>query len=244
MDRIDGFAGDSPDAAKRRLTRRLVMAGVLIVILLGALAVFDQLSRMEAEDTAPARPIAKAPEPAPVGPSVRTDGSYPVGAPPPPPIQPSIADEPKVEPPPKPEVAAQPVAEPAAPAPAPAAKPAPKPVAKPVVPVPDAVPEGTVGGELRPAGPTPAVAPAPGRPVLPQLKRGYVLQAGVFTSTERAEELRARLVMAGVPVTVESRVQVGPFATAREAAAAREKIKALGVDSIVIPPTRSRPSGR
>jgi DedD protein len=79
---------------------------------------------------------------------------------------------------------------------------------------------------------------------LTQPRRGYVLQAGVFMSTERAEELRARLLMAGVPVTIESRVQVGPFASAQEAAAAREKIKALGVESIVIPPARPRPAGR
>ena len=39
-------------------------------------------------------------------------------------------------------------------------------------------------------------------------------------------------------------VQVGPFATQQEAAAAREKIKALGIESIVIPPARTRAAGR
>lgn len=268
MDRIDGLAAEHPDALRRRLMRRLTVAGVLIVILLGALAVFDRLSRLETDDAAPTRPAAKAP-PAPdaptVGPSVHTDGSRPVGEPPPPPIQPSLADtppaepkavpvEPKavpVEPPPKPEVAAQPVAGPAVPTPAvppPAARP---PAVKPASPVaapaaPPAVPEGTAGGEIRPAAPVAAAAPvpAPARPLLPLLKRGYVLQAGVFTNPERAEELRARLVLAGVPVSVESRVQVGPFATAQEAAAAREKIRAFGVEAILIPPPRGRAAAR
>ena len=46
--------------------------------------------------------------------------------------------------------------------------------------------------------------------------------------------------MAGVPVTIESRVQVGPFASQKEADAARKKIQELGIESIVIPPRASR----
>jgi DedD protein len=85
-----------------------------------------------------------------------------------------------------------------------------------------------------------SAAAAPPRPVLSRLAAGFVLQAGVFTSTERAEELKAKLLLAGVPVTIETRVQVGPFASQKEANAARKKIRELGVESILIPPRAGR----
>ncbi len=40
----------------------------------------------------------------------------------------------------------------------------------------------------------------------------------------------------GVPVTIESRVQVGAFKTKAEAEAARSKLTALGVDTVLLPP--------
>lgn len=254
----ESFDPSSPELARRRLTRRLVASGVIIVVLLGALAMFDRMAQMEPEEPLPAKAAKTEPPPAqPIGPSVRTDGQYPVGAPPPPPIQPTVAPAPAVEPPPKPEVAADPAASvPATAAPVvpvppvrPASRPASRPPAVPATaaaPVAvDPVPEGTTGGEIKPAPASAAAVPTTAaRPLIQQLRRGYVLQAGVFTSTERAEEMRARLAVAGVPVTIESRVQVGPFASAQEAAAAREKIKALGIESIVIPPARSRAAGR
>ena len=254
MDRTEEFQAPTPEEIRRRLTRRLVAAGVLIVVLLGALAIFDQLSRMEPDAPPPPKAVAKTEPPSPpvVGPSVRTDGQYPVGAPPPPPIQPSV-----VEPPPKPEVAAEPAVAAPPPAVTPAARPATRPIARPIAPLPavpvpapapaETVPEGTSGGEIKPAPATATAAAVPttaARPLIQQLRRGYVLQAGVFMSTERAEEMRARLAVSGVPVTIESRVQVGPFATSQEAAAAREKIKALGIETIVIPPARARAAGR
>lgn len=259
MDRTESFDPSSPELARRRLTRRLVASGVIIVVLLGALAMFDHMAQMEPEEPLPTKAAKTEPPPAqPIGPSVRTDGQYPVGAPPPPPIQPTVAPAPAVEPPPKPEVAADPAASVPATAapvvPAPPVRPAsrPMPPRPPAVPATAAapvavetVPEGTTGGEIKPAPASAAAAPTTAaRPLIQQLRRGYVLQAGVFTSTERAEEMRARLAVAGVPVTIESRVQVGPFASAQEAAAAREKIKALGIESIVIPPARSRAAGR
>jgi DedD protein len=53
---------------------------------------------------------------------------------------------------------------------------------------------------------------------------------GVFSSVANAEELRARLELAGVPARIEARVQVGPFATRQEAEQAREKLRSLGMD--------------
>lgn len=303
MDRIEQ---DSPADLRRKLGKRLALAAVLILVLLGALAVFDYVSELEREEAS--RPVAA------VQPRVGGSISSPrPNAPADQQITPPASLEPKelpagAEPPPKPEIAAQPAAAPTAPAtttaaapsaasPAvpPAAVPAVPPVAgapavakplAPVAPKPIAVapsPAATKApvGAVSPAVPAAAVTPGPqatapsvagvpeetsgaplvGAPpsarlpqpaasaasaaatnqsVLARLAAGFVLQAGVFTSTERAEELRAKLVMAGVPVVVESRVQVGPFASQKEAAAARRKIRELGVDSIIIPPRGGR----
>jgi len=62
------------------------------------------------------------------------------------------------------------------------------------------------------------------------------VQAGVFADAQRAEELRAKLTLNGIPSTMEARVQVGPFKTREEAESAREKMKALGIDGILLPP--------
>lgn len=66
------------------------------------------------------------------------------------------------------------------------------------------------------------------------------MQAGVFADPRRAEELHARLVLEGIPATIESRVQVGPFKDRAEAEAAREKLKAMGIDTVLLPPKGSR----
>ena len=77
------------------------------------------------------------------------------------------------------------------------------------------------------------VVPAP---VVSRLFSGFLLQAGVFSSVERAEELHARLSLSGVPSTLETRVQVGPFKSKREAEAAQAKLRELGVETILVPP--------
>lgn len=76
-------------------------------------------------------------------------------------------------------------------------------------------------------------APPPGAQ---RLFAGFLLQAGVFSSAQRAEELHARLTLSGVPSTLETRVQVGPFRTRQEAEAAQEKLRQLGVESMLVPP--------
>lgn len=81
----------------------------------------------------------------------------------------------------------------------------------------------------------PVAAPMPQR-----LFSGFLVQAGVFASPERAEELHARLNMNGVPSTLETRVQVGPFKTRQEAEAAQAKLKALGIESLLVPPKGGR----
>lgn len=62
----------------------------------------------------------------------------------------------------------------------------------------------------------------------------------MFSSTERAEELHAKLQLNGIPSSIESRVNVGPFKTREEADAARAKLKALGIESLLVPPASLR----
>ena len=93
--------------------------------------------------------------------------------------------------------------------------------------------------ETRPS-PAPHAAPAPPAtatpPAPPRLFSGYAVQAGVFSDAQRAEELRAKLMLNGIPSTMEARVQVGPFQSREEAESAREKLKALGIDGILLSP--------
>jgi len=77
-------------------------------------------------------------------------------------------------------------------------------------------------------------------PAPPRLLSGYAVQAGVFADARHAEELRAKLTLSGIPSTLEARVQVGPFRTREEAMAAQEKLKALGIDGVLLPPKGAR----
>ena len=60
--------------------------------------------------------------------------------------------------------------------------------------------------------------------------RRILVQVGVFNNISNAEELRAKIEAAGLPVGIETRVRVGPFASRQEAEQAREKLKSLGLD--------------
>ena len=219
----DRIEAEDPAHVRRQLTKRMVLAATMIAVLLGALAVFDHLSHVEAPEEEREAPPPARPQ---VGPSLRNEGK-PEEAPAPP-------TAPAPEAPPKPEIPAQPsaVPRPAAPAPTPIKPPAGvvRPPSAP--PPPAAVPEGTAA----PAAPLPAP-----RPVVPRLAAGFLLQAGVFSSHERAEELKAQLLEAGIPATIESRVNVGPFASKKEAEAVRAKMKLLGIDALILPPRPTPP---
>lgn len=85
------------------------------------------------------------------------------------------------------------------------------------------------------------VTPPPvAAPSAPRLFPGFLLQAGVFTSLQRAEELHARLTLSGVPSSLETRVQVGPFKTRQEAEAAQAKLRELGITTVLVPPRSTR----
>lgn len=61
------------------------------------------------------------------------------------------------------------------------------------------------------------------------------MQVGVFTDMDNAKQLQAKLAEHGIPSHTETKLQIGPFTNKAEADAAREKLKSLGIGSVVIP---------
>lgn len=252
---------DHAGELRSKLIGRLAVAGVLVALLLGVLAFFDYLANPpdEAEQPVFTQPVPVAPKKEvsqPVTPAenlpeppVPEKAEPPVEPPPPPKVeaQPPAIVEAKPESRPESHVGTK--------LPAANVKPV---VSAPPAPVPQGVPEATTApsntlAPQRPAAqpesapsrpsvriveaktaltPAPAVAP----PSAPRLFSGFLLQAGVFSSIQRAEELHARLTLSGVPSTLETRVQVGPFRTRHEAEMAQAKLKELGVEAILVPP--------
>jgi DedD protein len=225
-----------------QLVKRLAVAGALVAILLGVLVLFDRLSSNNEELETPAftkpvpvqakRPVTQAVTPAPL--------PEPTVVEPPP--------APKIEDPSPPKPDAVPVVEAASPkqpnaapvAKAPIAVSA-KPAAKGASVPPSGVPESTappvISSEqaLDEATASARVIERNNSPAR-RLFSGFLVQAGVFTSAQRAEELQAQLNLNGVPATLEARVQVGPFKTRQEAEAAQEKLRQMGVESLLVPP--------
>ncbi|WP_415036104.1 SPOR domain-containing protein [Azonexus sp.] len=239
---------------RRQLSKRLAVAGGLVLLLLALLAVFDRLSQPAEEADAPefteavpvapkkplTQPLSLAPEESEAPANTAEEAAPAVtDAPPPPDIAATPASPGKTEH-----------------APAPAAGKATK---NEVV-----VAEGTAAPPLALDTPRPAQAkqaktssasaphavvvtpprqnleltPPPPRPA--RSAEGFLLQAGVFNSAERAEELHAKLTLNGIPTQVETRVQVGPFHTRQEALAAQAKLKALGIESLLVLPKATR----
>lgn len=246
----------SPDL-RNQLAKRLAVAGGLVAILLGMLAVFDHFSQPADE-----RELQVFTQPVPVAPKkmvtqpVTSAESEPESTAEPA-ETPAVAPVAGEETPPPPVVAAEPAAEPAR-VPVATSRPAARaatPVREPAV-VPEmtsAPPVAPTPGDQpirKPAPPTarviesvPASSPttvAPVVPAAPRLFSGFVLQAGVFTSAQRAEELHAKLTLNGVPSQIETRVQVGPFRTRQEAAAAQARLHELGIDTILVAPKNAR----
>ena len=61
-----------------------------------------------------------------------------------------------------------------------------------------------------------------------------------LSSPQLAEELHAKLALSGVPTSLETRVQVGPFKTREEAERAQRKLHELGVETVLVPPKGRR----
>ncbi len=228
---IAATAEDNVDdsALKKRLLSRIAVAGVVILGLLGGLAMFDVLNKPQA----PALPKMAA---APIGkieptePSINTgeeksaEGSA---------AEDKVADvvPERTETVLAPLPSAKPLTQPATPRSASIKPPAHAP-AMGVPPKQDAareiarvIPERNVPAQAAAHAPAsrPLTAAAEGA-------RRFLVQVGVFSNHVNAEELVTRLQAAGIPAQIESRVQVGPFASRAEADAARAKLKGLGID--------------
>ena len=234
----ESAAAPAEDAdVKRKLAWRMGFAGLMIVGLLGALALFDRLSAPgESEPAAPQFtepvPVAKKVITQPVTPAEPAPEPVKEAEPPPPAVEVTAAPvdkaAPRVDRPPRAE---------AAPAPQRPAPPSPSSAPSTVRAAPRPAPAAAVRNET-PMRTEPAPTAEP--PTPPRLFSGYALQAGVFADPRRAEELHARLVLEGIPASIESRVQVGPFKDRAEAEAVREKMKAMGIDTVLLPPKGSR----
>ena len=260
-------ADDGASELRGTLVKRLAIAGVLVAILLGVLAFFDYLSTPpdESESTVFTQPVPVAPKKEvsqPVkptenlpGPPTASKKEEEAEAPPPP----KVAAEPPKAPTASKPAASDPEKRPATPTPSPAAAPKALPAVVPqaTAPVeahpPRPTPEGTAAPTVKPEEAPPTLKPvarpveahpAEARPAPSPAQRlfsGFLLQAGVFSSIQRAEELHAKLTLSGVPSTLETRVQVGPFKTRQEAEAAQAKLKELGIEAILVPPRGARP---
>lgn len=269
-EKLNAPAAESADSGadlRGQLLRRLSVAAVIVALLLGILTVFDYLSQAPEEDELPVftQPVPVAPKKPATQPVTPVDAvpEPPAEDKPAPGGEAPATAQPAAETPPPPDVPAQPAApgNTASRESAPAqggAKPVlrPQAVVRPATPArPEiaAVPESTAAPQVQPTpSPVPqsqpaAVQPAPARVLsrepsagASRLFSGFVLQAGVFRSVQRAEELHAQLTLSGVPSTVETRVQVGPFKTRQEAEAAQQKLRELGIDTILVPPAGKR----
>lgn len=251
MSEQENAALDEMSDVRNQMVRRLAVAGVLVAVLLGVLAFFDHLSKTPDE---PALPVFT--EPVPVGPrKIQIQPAIPA-APETAPTPPVVAEPSTAEPPP-PAPQAEPTSSPAAVEPpqktpraaaqatvtAPAKRPQvlPEPPPRPVIP---AVPEVSAAPPIAPPEREQTQMQAPSARIVerttvnppPRLFSGFVLQAGVFASAERAEELHAKLALSGLPSSVETRVQVGPFKSRQEAERAQEKLRELGIQTILVPP--------
>lgn len=259
---------DAAVALRNKLIRRLMVAGGLVALLLAVLAFFDYLATPPEEAEAPAfsRPVPVAPKKEisqPVTPATNLpepptpEVSPPAAAEPPPPEVPAAPASRDASRPATPEsrpVPAKPLPRPegletrpptrstaSVPrTPSPRAAEVPGPVEAPTYPPGYSAEPPRKAVDAAPSARVVQVQPAP--PVLPpsvqRLFSGFLLQAGVFTSPQRAEELHAKLTLSGVPSTLETRVQVGPFRTRQEAEAAQEKLRQLGVETVLVPPKR------
>lgn len=218
----------SPAALRRQMLRRAGVAGGLIVVLLAALAWFENAQRAEDAEARP--PLVMAPPP-PVP---------AVGAPP----MPSAAEVEAM-------AAAQdgvPAGDGVAPA---AAEMASLPQPLPAEARVDETPPPVVGNprlvlksgdvparaavadperpEPAPVAASASPAPVKASPAKPVPRSGYLVQLGVFSTADNAQALHEKVAAMGIESHIESRVVVGPFKDRAAADAAREKLRKSGL---------------
>ncbi|MDK9723310.1 MAG: SPOR domain-containing protein [Sterolibacteriaceae bacterium MAG5] len=247
---------DADEALKKRLISRIAVAGVMVVALLGGLAVFDALNVKPPPEPEEPEQVAKAPQAEPAKAEEKPAEAKPEEAKaeeakteekPGEKLADAAAkpEEAKPEPPAPAAVPSLPertasVAAPAPRSPRPltvpaTARPAAIRPSEPVLAHPRIEPEREIARTTEPASPVARHAPA-SRPLTQATTgtRQYLVQMGVFSNLANAEELRAKLELAGIPAQIEARVQVGPFRSRAEADAAREKLRAMGMETGIL----------
>ncbi|HTH95524.1 MAG TPA: SPOR domain-containing protein [Rhodocyclaceae bacterium] len=233
------------DVLRQQLIRRIGIAGVLIVALIGSLALFDAVfvpdtsapavkKAMPVQSTMPDMAPDKSAETAtPVdAPSATASDKAQETAPETAPIAPTETK-------PGDTSKSAPSSTPAAPV----TKQITRPDVKAAAPV-KAAPEVAAAPTLPPVAPPPAAStakPEPAQkesPPLHPLSSGYLVQMGVFSNLSNAEDLKSRLDKAGIPSHIEARVQVGPFKNKAEAEAARKKLADMGLSGLLLSPRK------
>lgn len=243
---------DDPGHASRRAKTRIAVAAVLLTIAIGGLTLLTREQPAEkTEDPVAQRQESISSEASPVpneDPAPTQINSKDQETPLPPPVEPvepvtappATTPATPVTPPPPPQVTnPQPIknrSAPVAKGPAPTSPVPSEPLApsKPVTAKPLAE-RGNKPAEPQSAASPPAQASqaAPAR-TAPEPKN-FVVQVGVFTDMANARQLQSKLAENGIPSHTETKLQVGPFNTRAEADAAREKLKNLGIGSVVTP---------
>jgi len=223
---------------KKRLIKRVAAAAVLIALLLGGLAVLDNLNAplpVKKAEEAPVLAVSE-PKPADAKPEEKLSEKPEEKPEDKPAAQAQLDDQKKVE-----EVPAMPETTSSPAAPNKKGRPGrvERPLTKPAEPkLAMLKPSDTVSAPKHSEPATqllraPRVSAPASRPLTqPPGRSGFfLLQMGVFNSTANAEELRAKLELAGIPSQIEARVQVGPFNSRLEAEQMRDKLKQLGMES-------------
>lgn len=235
---------DDPNHSARRAKTRIAVAVVLLAIAIGGLTLLSRqqqtIEKTEAPVAQKQESISSGENPVPTqepAPAQINSAAQEPPLAPPPPVESAVATVP-VTPPPPPQVTnPQPINN--TPSPAPSVKTSGKisPVpSEPVAPIEKAPPPTTAAKPSEPVTQKSSPAPAPAAPAKPGPQpKSYDVQVGVFTDMDNAKQLQAKLAEHGIPSHTETKLQVGPFNTKAEADAAREKLKNLGIGSVVIP---------
>lgn len=239
---------DDPNHSARRAKTRIAVAATLLAIAIGGLTLLSRQPSVEKpEPTTPQKQESISSGEGPVGeqaPAPAQISSTEQETPPLPPVETPVPPATPATPPPPPQVTnPQPIKN--GPPPAPVAKspgsssPVPS---EPVTPVERPV-EKTAAAPAVSADKPVAQKPAPAttQPAAPvaakpgPAPKNYDVQVGVFTDMENAKQLQTKLAEHGIPSHTETKLQVGPFNTKAEADAAREKLRNLGIGSVVVP---------
>ena len=199
-------------ALRKRLMQRIAFAAGVIAVLLGLLVAYESYNRPEEAKAPPASEAPIAPRSEALAPAQKT------------------APTEEAQPPGK-EVLAEPEKTAPLSTPARGTGPAPAPAPPGEASILKAAPEArkNAGEHPQPLPPPATTHPTGG---------AYLVQVGVFNNLEHAEDLRAKLTLAGIASQLEVRVKAGPYANRDEARRAIGQLHAMGIKTILLVPAK------